>query len=54
MPQQLQQVPKLAVNVAAYRYRSRDGLDIGFLHEDGTNSVTENLHFGLGKVLARE
>lgn len=44
LPQQLQQIPKLAVDVTADGYWTGHGLDIGFFHEDAPHAVAQGLH----------
>jgi hypothetical protein len=50
--QQLEKVPELAVDITTYRDRTRDGLNIGFFHEDGSDAIAKYLHVRFGKVLA--
>ncbi len=38
--------------ITAYGNGARDGLDVGFFHEDCADTVAENLHVRLGEVLA--
>lgn len=40
------------MDIAAYCYGTRHGLDIGFFHKDRTDSLAKSLHVGLGKMLA--
>lgn len=48
LAQQLEQVPELPVDVAADRDGARDGLNVGFFHEDRAYPLAEGLHVGLG------
>jgi hypothetical protein len=51
LPEQLQQIPKLPVDIAANGNRTRHWLDIGFFHEDGTDAFAEDFHFWFGEVM---
>ena len=50
--EELEEVPELAVDVAADRDGARDGLDVGLFDEDRADAVAEGLHVRLGEVLA--
>ena len=52
LPQQLEQVPELPVDVAADRHGARDGLDVRLLHERRAHALAEELHVRLREVLA--
>jgi hypothetical protein len=54
LPQKLQQIPELAMNITTYRDRRRYRLDIGLFHEDVAHSIAENFHVGFREMLARE
>ena len=40
------------MDIAAYGDWGRDGLDVGFFHENASDGVAEDLHICLWKVLA--
>lgn len=51
-PEQFEQVPELAVDVAADGDWGRYGLNIGFLEEDGSDGVAEDFHVLFWEMLA--
>lgn len=50
--EELEEVPKLAVDVAADGDGGLNGLDVGLLHEPGANDEAEMLHGRLGEMAA--
>lgn len=51
-PQQLQKVPKLSVNITAYRDGTWHGLNVTFFHENRANIIAEELHISFRQMLA--
>ena len=52
LPQQLEQIPELAVDISTDGDWTRYGLDVRFFHEDISDFVAEQLDIGFREVLA--
>ena len=51
LPQQLEQIPELTVNVSTDSDWARYGLDVRFLHENIPNFVAKQLDIRFGEIL---